>query len=84
MDLFRLLSNPKIMKLLGAVLGFELGNENDLDSKMETDTPTSSTKKETSTPKPTTTTTTTTEQKKPATSDQTPVGHFIIFLSIYF
>jgi len=55
-----LLSNPKIMKLLGLVLGFELGDENDLNSKMETDNTASSTKKETntssaSTSKPTTT-----------------------------
>src|SRR5690349_15777218 len=59
------------MKLLGAVLGFELGNENDLDSKMETDIPPQ--KKETNTSKPTTTTkTTTNEQKKNTTSEQNP------------
>jgi hypothetical protein len=52
------MSNPKIMKLLGVVLGFEVGDENDLNSKMETDnTASSTTKKETSTSKPTTTTT---------------------------
>ncbi|CAF2777422.1 unnamed protein product [Rotaria sp. Silwood2] len=59
-----LLSNPKIMKLLGIVLGFELGDENDLNSKMETESAASSTKKETntSTTKPTTSNTTTTNK----------------------
>jgi stress-induced-phosphoprotein 1 len=60
-----LLSNPKLMKLLGAVLGFELGNENDLNSKMETDSPPSSTKKETNTSKPTTTTNEQNKNSKP-------------------
>lgn len=55
----RLLSNPKVMKLLGVVLGFEVGDENDLSAKMETESPASAAKKETSSPttsKPTTTT----------------------------
>jgi len=64
-----LLSNPKIMKLLGLVLGFELGDENDLNSKMETDNTASSTKKETSTSKPTTTTN---GQNKNSAPEQNP------------
>ncbi|CAF3765160.1 unnamed protein product [Rotaria sp. Silwood1] len=73
-----LLSNPKIMKLLGIVLGFEVGDENDLNSKMETESPSNSTKKETntSTTKPTTSHTTTTnksnEQTKTSTMEQNP------------
>jgi hypothetical protein len=73
------------MKLLGVVLGFELGDENDLDSKMETETGASSTKKETSTPtassKPTTTNTTTktTEQNKNLTPEQNQVINFVFF-----
>jgi stress-induced-phosphoprotein 1 len=75
---FRLLSNPKIMKLLGTVLGFEVGDENDLNSKMETDTGASSTKKETpTTSKPSTTTTKTTEQNKNLTPEQSQVRNFL-------
>ncbi|CAF0882979.1 unnamed protein product [Adineta ricciae] len=71
-----LLSNPKLMKLLGCVLGFELGNESDLSSQMETDSKASSAKKEpsTTTSKPTTNPTTSTakptEQSKNMTSEQ--------------
>ncbi|CAF1316353.1 unnamed protein product [Rotaria sordida] len=75
-----LLSNPKIMKLLGIVLGIDVGDENDLNSKMESENAASSTKKETntSTTKPTTSNTTTTttnkksEQTKTTTTNQTP------------
>jgi hypothetical protein len=70
--LFRLLSNPKLMKLIGLGLGLEIGDENDLNSKMETDDTASSTKKETntsSTSKPTTTN----EQNKNTRSEQNPV-----------
>ncbi|CAF1360246.1 unnamed protein product [Adineta steineri] len=76
----QLLSNPKIMKLLGCVLGFELGDANDLMSQMDTDNKTSSPKKDTNTSttsKPTTTTTNTntannktTEQNKNLTAEQ--------------
>ncbi len=65
------------MKLLGIVLGFEVGDENDLNSKMETDSGVSSTKKETntsstSTPKPTTTS----EKNKNSTPQLTPVRKY--------
>jgi hypothetical protein len=66
------------MKLLGTVLGFEVGDENDLNSKMETDTGASSTKKETpTTSKPSTTTTKTTEQNKNLTPEQSQVRNFL-------
>jgi hypothetical protein len=69
------------MKLLGCVLGFELGGDNDMDSKMDTDNGASATKKETNTSsKPTTTNTTTTnktnEQSKNATSGLSEVRNF--------
>lgn len=69
-----LLSNPKIMKLLGAVLGFDVGDEKDFDSKMETENSASSTKKETntSTSKPTSTTSKTSEPAKNAKPEQSP------------
>ncbi len=75
------MSNPKLMKLLGAVLGFELGNENDLNSKMETDSPPSSTKKETNTSKPTTTTN---EQNKNSKPELSPVINLIFFDWFFF
>jgi stress-induced-phosphoprotein 1 len=58
-----LLSNPKLMKLIGTVLGIDIGMANEDDIKMDTDTKPTTTKKETDTSassKPTTTTTTTT------------------------
>lgn len=55
------------MKLLGCVLGFELGDESDLSSKMETDSKASSAKKE-----PTTTTTTSKPTTNPNTSTAKP------------
>ena len=58
------------MKLLGTVLGFDLGGEGDLGSRMETETAASSTKKETSASKPTGT-------SKPAPAELTPVRKFI-------
>ena len=66
------------MKLLGVVLGFELGDENDLNSKMETESPASSAKKETdasTTSKPTTTTSSgkAPEPNKTSSANQTPV-----------
>jgi stress-induced-phosphoprotein 1 len=81
--LFRLLSNPKLMKLLGLALGVDVGDENDLSSKMETDNTASSTKKETTTSKPTTTTTTNkpNESNKNSTAELSPVRHFILPLS---
>jgi len=79
------MSNPKIMKLLGIVLGFEVGDENDLNSKMETDSGASSTKKETntssaSTPKPATTTN---EKNKNSTPQLTPVRNMICGFSMF-
>lgn len=74
---FRLLRNPKIMKLLGLVLGFDLGGGNDFDSKMETESASSTTKKETSTSKPT-------ETSKPAPAELTPVRNFLICHVIMF
>jgi len=67
-----LMSNPKIMKLLGIVLGFEVGDENDLNSKMETDSGVSSTKKETNTSSASTAKPTTTTNEKNKTSQLTP------------
>jgi stress-induced-phosphoprotein 1 len=69
-----LLSNPKLMKLLGLALGVDVGDENDLSSKMETDNTASSTKKETTTSKPTTTTTTNkpNESNKNSTAELSP------------
>jgi hypothetical protein len=68
------------MKLLGLALGIDVGDENDLGSKMETDNGTSSPKKETPPSKPTTTTTTNkpAEANKNSAAQQTPVRHFIL------
>jgi hypothetical protein len=64
------------MKLLGLGLGIELGDENDLNSKMETDNTASSTKKETNTSsKPTTN-----EQNKNSKPEQNQVKQKIFFL----
>ena len=67
------------MKLLGIVLGFEVGDENDLNTKMDTDNTANGTKKETNTSKPTTTTTNKpNESKKNSTPEQSPVRTFIL------
>ncbi len=55
------MSNPKLIKLIGTVLGIDIGTGNDDDIKMETDPKPSTKKKETNnstSSKPTTTTTT--------------------------
>jgi stress-induced-phosphoprotein 1 len=71
-----LLSNPKIMKLLGCVLGFELGGENDDEMKMDTDSPLFAGKKDqtNTSSKPTTASsakpTTTNESSKHPTTKQ--------------
>jgi len=78
------MSNPKIMKLLGIVLGFEVGDENDLSSKMETDNPPSSTKKETNTSSASTAKPTTTNEKnKTSTPQLTPVRNMICSFSMF-
>jgi hypothetical protein len=60
------------MKLIGAVIGFDIGTDNDMN--METDARPPPTKKETDTSKSTTTTTNkTTEPTKNGTSQQTSV-----------
>jgi hypothetical protein len=71
----RLLSNPKLMKLLGTVLGFELGDSESAAAAMDMDNDVNMTKKETSTAssKSNTTTNKPTEQKKPAVPEQSPV-----------
>jgi hypothetical protein len=69
------------MKLLGIVLGFELGDENDLNSKMETDNTASSTKKETNTSSTSTSKpTTTNESNKKLPTEQNQVINLIDFL----
>ncbi|CAF1422154.1 unnamed protein product [Rotaria magnacalcarata] len=65
-----LLSNPKIMKLLGIVLGFELGDENDLSSKMETENGGNSPKKESNTSASKPTTSKPNEQPKAAATEK--------------
>jgi hypothetical protein len=67
-----------MMKLLGLALGIDVGDENDLSSKMETDDTPSSTKKETTTSKPTTTNNKPTESNKNSAPQQSPVRHFIL------
>lgn len=69
-----LLSNPKIMKLLGTVLGFEVGDENDIKEKMDTESAGSSTKKETNTAssKPSASTSSKTNEPPKATPQQNP------------
>ncbi len=62
------------MKLIGTVLGIDIGMANEDDIKMDTDTKPTTTKKETDTSassKPTTTTTTTTNNNK--TNQLSPV-----------
>lgn len=66
------------MKLLGTVLGFEVGDESDINSKMETESAESSTKREanTSASRPSTTTTTNNKPNEPpktAAAPQNPV-----------
>ncbi|CAF0815666.1 unnamed protein product [Rotaria sp. Silwood1] len=70
-----LLTNPKLLKLIGTVLGIDIGtgNENDNDTKMETNTNPTTTKKETNTStssKASTTTKKTKEENKNLTSEQ--------------
>jgi hypothetical protein len=77
------------MKLLGTVLGFDIGTGNDDDIKMETDQKPTTTKKETdnsTSSKPTTTTTTnnkTNEQNKNVPSEQNQVMKYF-FLKYLF
>lgn len=72
------------MKLLGAVMGFDMATADDLESKMDTDTPpTASAKKETDNSKPTTTTTTTTSSK-PAEQNPVRSSHGKEISSIHF
>jgi hypothetical protein len=73
------------MKLIGTVLGFEVGTGNDADIKMETDTKPTTTKKESdtsTTSKPTTNKTN--EQSKNVKSEQTPVRKFIFLIYLNF